>query len=557
VSRLESLRLSLPLVELTCPEKSWRDWLVAALIFGISLLHFSCFYNYTLLNADEGIVLQGAQRILQGQVLYRDFFSLLTPGSYYWMAFFFKVFGSSILVGRAVLIGEGASLSVLTYLLSRRVCSRWTAFLASIFVTLIGLPTRFLVLHNWDSTLWVCLTLYCAVLFLQYPRRLLLFATGWFAALTCLFEHSKGAGLVLGLGLASIVLLTTDRVTLKYWRPGFLVPLVLGFAVPVIFTFVYFSAHHTLSQMLEDWSWPLRNYSAVNKTPYGFVVLSPEDRAAIYNEPWPSRLVTIVLTGPWFIVPALPFVAAAVFMFWLQRRWRAKSNQRARRAYFVLISATVIGLLLSLFATGRPDFHHLVYISPVLFVVLAWIMDGQMLPFLVRRGLPLLTFLLFISCVGFGLSLLSQPLNAGYVLQTRRGTLKAVHADEVIGYIQAHVPGGQKILVYPYLPLYYYLTETFSPGRYEYLQPGLHTPEQVHALVKELDADQTRLVFFEPYFREKAPTAFPSTPAETRNERDPVADYIRSHYRECATLNSQDFWHFRAMVRKDLPCPAE
>jgi hypothetical protein len=37
--------------------------------------------NFTVLNGDEGTTLQGAERILPGQVLYRDFFSFYAPGS--------------------------------------------------------------------------------------------------------------------------------------------------------------------------------------------------------------------------------------------------------------------------------------------------------------------------------------------------------------------------------------------------------------------------------------------------------------------------------------------
>jgi 4-amino-4-deoxy-L-arabinose transferase-like glycosyltransferase len=103
---------------------------------------------------DEGIILQGAQRILRGEVLYRDFFSFLTPGSYYLLAFLFKIFGSSILVARTALVLLGAIYSVITYLLARRVCSRATAAFVAAIVTLTTLPYRFLVLHNCDSTLW-------------------------------------------------------------------------------------------------------------------------------------------------------------------------------------------------------------------------------------------------------------------------------------------------------------------------------------------------------------------------------------------------------------------
>ena len=544
----------MPLAEITVPEKHRVDRLIATLVFGLSALHFSFFYNYTLVNGDEGIILQGAQRILQGQVLYRDFFSLLTPGSYYWMAFFFKIFGSSILVGRAVLLIEGALLSVLTYLIARRVCSRWSAFLSSVLVTLLGLPNRFLVLHNWDSTFWACLTLYSALLFLQFPKRLPLFATGCFAAFTCLFDQSKGAGIVFGLALGFGILLATDCQRLRYWKPDFLAVCAIGFAVPFLVTFAYFGMERSLWPMLADWFWPVRNYSAVNKTSYGFVLLSPADRAEMSSDPWPLRMFMMVVTAPWFIIPALPFAALASLIYWTRYKSRVNSDEN-RRAYYVLVSAAVVGLFLAIVATGRPDFTHFVYVIPMLFVVVAWIIDGHMLPSAVRRALPLLVFGLLLSSVSFGLSILTQPLNARYTLHTRRGTLKASHPDEILDYVQRRVPAGQTLLVYPYLPLYYYLTDTFNPTRYEYLMPAFHTADQYQQVVTQLRADQTRIIVFEPSFREKLPVGFPGASPEMLSAPDPVADYINSHYRKCSDLTSQDFWRFAAMVRKDLQCP--
>ena len=75
------------------------------------------FRRYTSMEPDEGIVLQGAQRILRGEVLYRDFFSFFTPGSYYFLALLFKVFGSSFLVARSALVFFGGIYSAIAYLL--------------------------------------------------------------------------------------------------------------------------------------------------------------------------------------------------------------------------------------------------------------------------------------------------------------------------------------------------------------------------------------------------------------------------------------------------------
>src|SRR5437899_1314572 len=100
-----------------------RDRQIALFIFLSSLGYLLLFRRYTTMEPDEGIVLQGAQRILRGQVVYRDFFSYFTPGSYYWLAFLFKIFGSSFTLARTVLAVIGAGFSVVSYMLMRRVCS--------------------------------------------------------------------------------------------------------------------------------------------------------------------------------------------------------------------------------------------------------------------------------------------------------------------------------------------------------------------------------------------------------------------------------------------------
>src|SRR6266566_9371958 len=183
------------------PERSVNEKAIAILVFVVGFAYLFLFRRYTFIEPDEGIILQGAQRILRGEVLYRDFFSFFTPGSYYFVALIFKIFGSSIIVARTALVLIGATFSVITYLLARRVCSRESSLFVAGLVTATTLPYRFLVLHNWDSTLWACLALYSAVRLMESPGRRWAFAVGTFVSLTFLFEQSKGAGLGLGLGL--------------------------------------------------------------------------------------------------------------------------------------------------------------------------------------------------------------------------------------------------------------------------------------------------------------------------------------------------------------------
>ena len=297
------------------------------------------------INGDEGIVLQGAQRVLEGEVPYRDFFSFFTPGSYYWLALFFKVFGSSILVARAVLMVEGGLFSVLTYLLARRVCSRWSALLAAYFVTLTCVPYRFDVLHNWDSTLWACLALYCAVRFLERPRPGWALATGWFAALTCLFEQSKGAGLVLGLSAGFLILGWKARGRARWnWQRG--AGLLAGFSGPFLFTLIYFGLKHSLPQLLADWFWPLHHYSAINKAPLWLSRGWTGGHSEIASMQVVWALVSLAAADNRSLVYWFPFCRSwrpAVWRIGVSRLGDGRSSPD-KSSYYVLTSATLGGL---------------------------------------------------------------------------------------------------------------------------------------------------------------------------------------------------------------------
>src|SRR6185369_12971082 len=117
-------------------EAKWQaglgEYLLPGLVFLTSSFYLLAFCRYSALEPDEGIVLQGAERILRGEVPYRDFFSFYTPGSFYLVAFLFRFVGDSLVVARLSLAVAGAACSVITYLLARRVCSRRIALLAAV-----------------------------------------------------------------------------------------------------------------------------------------------------------------------------------------------------------------------------------------------------------------------------------------------------------------------------------------------------------------------------------------------------------------------------------------
>jgi len=230
------------------PESQRSERWIALLIFIITAAYLFLFRRFSTMDPDEGIILQGAQRILRGEVLYRDFFSFFTPGSYYLLAALFKAFGNSLMVARTALVVFGGIFSVVTYLLARRVCQRSSALTAACVVSFTALPYRFMALHNWDSTLWACLAVYSCVRMIECRAVTWAAATGTFTSLTFLFEQSKGGGLALGVGLGLLTILLMGR-TQAFTKPS-VVALLTGAAWPMITTIVWFYAKGSLQPML-------------------------------------------------------------------------------------------------------------------------------------------------------------------------------------------------------------------------------------------------------------------------------------------------------------------
>jgi len=56
------------------PELDRTDQGIAAAIFALTVAYLWVFRHYTSMEPDEGIVLEGAQRILRGEVLYLNFY---------------------------------------------------------------------------------------------------------------------------------------------------------------------------------------------------------------------------------------------------------------------------------------------------------------------------------------------------------------------------------------------------------------------------------------------------------------------------------------------------
>jgi hypothetical protein len=96
-----------------------------------TLLYLALSMNRTVNLTDEGLVLFGAERVLNGDVPHRDFFTLYGPAQFYLLAALYKVFGASVLVERAWDTVVRCYCVVLVFIVVKRVAPRKVALLTA------------------------------------------------------------------------------------------------------------------------------------------------------------------------------------------------------------------------------------------------------------------------------------------------------------------------------------------------------------------------------------------------------------------------------------------
>ena len=86
------------------------EWICTTLLVVFATWYWLQYFNRSTNLLDEGSTAAQALRIVNGELIYRDFFTVVTPGSYYTVAWLFQLFGAGLMVLRwAALALEGVT----------------------------------------------------------------------------------------------------------------------------------------------------------------------------------------------------------------------------------------------------------------------------------------------------------------------------------------------------------------------------------------------------------------------------------------------------------------
>jgi hypothetical protein len=422
--------------------RSKRIWLAAvALLSGMSCLPFlrSIFWL-----ADEGVLLQGAERLLRGERLYRDFFEFLPPGGFLLTAGWFGLTNVSFFSARVLATFTFIGIACVLYCVTFRVsCNTLASTVAVVVFVVTSQGLLMQVSHHWFTTLFCVSAFLGALVWIDTHRLSWVILAGLAGGAATMTTPTRGA-----LALMAGLLALTDG---RRFNATALTHYVGAAAVlPALFT-VYLAFQGALGPAFDSVVvYPALHYADIQSVPYGF-------GADAQNMPLN------------FIFP----VAAYLAMVHVARDWRVALRDRTLHVCSAFALAAFAGLLV------RPDTAHIAFAAPLVVPLILYSGRRFLTAF---RSLQFATMaaVVFVMALPTAILLMKAYLVIRTpVIETPRGGVRFVREDaKLIIRRVADLPVDSTIFYYPHEPLLAFLTARGHPSKLDIFVPNYTTPNQ-------------------------------------------------------------------------------
>jgi hypothetical protein len=404
---------------------------------------------------DEGVLLNGAERMLRGRSIYVDFFEFLPPGGFVLTEGWFRIFGISIESARSLAILTIVGIACLTYLTCRQASKNapLSALLSTGWVVMSQGPWT-QVSHHWFTTLFSMVAASAALANVEHARRglWLPLIAGVAAGMAAMVTPHRGVLVMLA---AATAFLNLRR------RQGGLLIYAIGCAIAPSGVLAYLAGHQALAAAFHDVIWFTANrYSDINSVPFGFGAHQSPQLAYLF-----------------------PLVTLLTLLVCI-RSWRTC----LRDHLFWLCTALSIAGFLGCFP--RPDIVHIAFVAPLACPLLAYCLAqlfqrwdsgrGRYRKVFVAAGLVI--GLCAPSAIYF--ARISQEALRIEIVPTPRGGVTifgplGAGGPELVARIAA-APPEETYFFYPYILMLPFLTAREQMSKYDVFLPGHTLPSQYH-----------------------------------------------------------------------------
>ena len=326
----------------------WVSRFLPAVVLAGAALYYLSYIRYGVNLTDEGVALLGADAILKGKVLYRDFWVPYMPGRYFLYALFFRLFGAGVIQGRVLGLVARLCSVALAIRLGRRILPPALAVLPAILMTLVPGP--------WHKSLFVMLSLANAAVAVWYtdrPGTKRLIACGAAAGITMIYRSWLG---YVAIGTLSVAVLLAEasplsergqsiRAAVAAWIAKTAVLLIVA-AVVVAPVFLYFHAQDALGDLLQRAPLGALRYNLARWKGFPSLVCLSGATEQKYG-----GFIGIVGHDLYALLYYLPPLVYAVALVTLGRRaLRRRLDAEARTALILTVSGILVYGIVCIFA---------------------------------------------------------------------------------------------------------------------------------------------------------------------------------------------------------------
>lgn len=406
------------------------NYLFALLCVGIMLaLHAT-----HSLNSDEGLILHGAWSILNGRVLYTDFFEFVAPGSFYLIAALWKLFGAHYWVAKsaAMVAIAGAALGV--YRLSELIVTeqqvnppRWAMYFGPLVFCLYSAYWPAINHNTFNIALVVWSTYFVARSILRRDQGDAVLG-GFICGLAVVFLQHRGAVLA-AMAVLALYLFNRGEVPARRWMA--VATFLAGLFVPVGAMFLFWPPAMLFNDLI---LFPATRYLEVNAVDLSFFQL----------------IATFILLGVWLL-----------------------RHNRSRVVWFLL----AVQVVFFAGALQRPDLSH---ITPILFPLLA------LSPILLTKSFGATRLQkIHVALVAAGLMMLNVLVPI-MLYQRGHAPLFEVSRHPLLQYVRDNCKSSPFIYAGPFLPGAYFETGKLNATRHSFLLTQMSTDGHFAEALKDI-----------------------------------------------------------------------
>lgn len=385
-------------------EQGAMRFLPPALTVAAGLICYGLFYNRGVWLSVVGYSISPAERVMQGEVPYRDFLYNYTPGILWLNTALMRFFGVNLLTIHLGLFAFKIATLLILYLVGKKLMGAWAALLpVALALAWIGYKYIFGVFPTQYSMLFVLLALYFMMKYDESDQTRWLISSGVSIGLVFLFKYNVGI-LLFGCGIAALLIREVFLANLKSTASLRLIVknisfFVTGFGLIVLPMCAYLYSRHALGAMTDHFLHHAAAYSGERAVPLptlksllpvlaGTIVVMASAwmvhrKASRYL---PAFLaVTFILAGVALLIPNrafivknsaiaavayLPFalfIGVGIYTFW---QWRkgARADWRKENGSIILVTLFALGAYLEIYP--RADYYHVIRALPPTFLLI-------------------------------------------------------------------------------------------------------------------------------------------------------------------------------------------